>query len=92
MSHDEAGKIVGHGNMETQMSQTYVNIQKLLSQYGATMNNIVDEILFVTDMDGAFSAATKCRKEIFSGTPVVASTIVEIQQEHMIKCVQYIHG
>ena len=44
------------------------------------MNNIVDEILFVTDMDGAFSAATKCRKEIFSGTPVVASTIVEIQR------------
>jgi hypothetical protein len=44
------------------------------------MNNIVDEILFVTDMDAAFSAATKCREEVFSGSPVVASTIVQIQR------------
>jgi enamine deaminase RidA (YjgF/YER057c/UK114 family) len=49
-------------------------------QCGATMNNIVDEILFVTDMDAAFSAAVKCREEVFSGTPVVASTIVQIQR------------
>jgi enamine deaminase RidA (YjgF/YER057c/UK114 family) len=80
VSHNEAGKIVGHRNMETQMRQAYTNIQKLLSQYGATMNNIVDEILFVTDMDAAFSAATKCREEVFSGSPVVASTIVQIQR------------
>ncbi len=80
VSHDETGKIVGHGNMEAQMRQAYTNIQKVLSQYGATMNNIVDEILFVTDMDAAFSAASNCRKEVFSGTPVVASTIVQIQR------------
>jgi 2-iminobutanoate/2-iminopropanoate deaminase len=70
VGHDEAGRIVGHGNMETQMRQAYTNIQKLLSQYGATMNNIVDEILFVTGMDAAFSAgmdaATKCRQEIYT--------------------------
>lgn len=80
VSHDETGKIVGRGNMETQMRQVYTNIQKILTQYGATMNNIVDEILFVTDMDAAFSAAVKCRKDVFSGTPVVASTIVQIQR------------
>jgi 2-iminobutanoate/2-iminopropanoate deaminase len=44
------------------------------------MDNIVDEILFVTDMDAAFSAAVKCRKDVFSGIPVVASTIVQIQR------------
>jgi hypothetical protein len=42
--------------------------------------NIVDETLFVTDMDAAFAAAVKCRKEIFSGTSVIASTIVQIQR------------
>jgi 2-iminobutanoate/2-iminopropanoate deaminase len=31
-------------------------------------------------MDAAFAAAVKCRPEIFSGTPVVASTIVQIQR------------
>jgi 2-iminobutanoate/2-iminopropanoate deaminase len=80
VSHDDRGNIVGLGDMEAQMRQAYVNIQKLLAQYGATMENIVDEILFVTDMNTAFAAAVKCRQDIFSGTPVVASTIVQIQR------------
>ena len=80
VSHDEDGNIVGPRDMETQMRQTYANIQKVLAQYGATMDNIVDELLFVTDMDSAFAAAVKCRREVFSTTPVVASTIVQIQR------------
>ena len=80
VSHDDGGNIVGHRDMESQMRQAYTNIQKVLAQYGATMDNIVDEILFVTDMDSAFAAAVKCRKEVFSSTPVLASTIVQIQR------------
>ena len=80
VSHDDAGNIVGQRDMGAQMRQAYANIQKLLLQYGATMENIVDEILFVTDMDAAFAAAVKCRQEIFSGNPIVASTIVQIQR------------
>jgi hypothetical protein len=60
------------------MHQAYSNIRKLLAQYGVTIESIVDEILFVTNMDAAFAAAVKCRQDIFSGT-VVASTIVQIQ-------------
>ena len=80
VSHDETGKIVGRGDMEAQMRQAYTNIQKVLAQHGATINNIVVETLFVTDMDAAFSAAVKCRENVFSGIPVVASTIVQIQR------------
>jgi 2-iminobutanoate/2-iminopropanoate deaminase len=80
VSHDDKGNIVGRGNMEAQMSQAYSNVQKVLTQYGATMDNIVDEILFVTDMDSAFAAAGKCRDKAFSGTPNVSSTIVQIQR------------
>jgi 2-iminobutanoate/2-iminopropanoate deaminase len=80
VSHDDTGKIVGHGDMEAQMRAAYSNIKKLLSQYGATIENIVDEILFVTDMNQAFAAAVKCRQDIFYGHPAVASTIVQIQQ------------
>ena len=76
MSHDDDGNIVGREEMEAQMRQAYSNIKKLLAHYGATMENIIDEILFVTDMDAAFAAAVKCRQEIFSGNPVVASTIL----------------
>jgi 2-iminobutanoate/2-iminopropanoate deaminase len=80
VSHDDRGNIVGLGDMEAQMRQAYANIQKVLAQYDATMENIVDETLFVTDMNTAFAAAVKCRQDIFSGTPVVASTIVQIQR------------
>ena len=80
VSHDDRGNIIGLRDMEVQMRQAYTNIQKVLAQYGATMDNVVDEVLFVTDMDTAFAAAVKCRREVFSGTPVVASTIVQIQR------------
>jgi enamine deaminase RidA (YjgF/YER057c/UK114 family) len=80
VSHDDRGNIVGLRDMEAQMRQAYTNIQKLLAQYGATIDNVVDEVLFVTDIDAAFAAAVKCRPEIFSGTPVVTSTIVQIQR------------
>jgi enamine deaminase RidA (YjgF/YER057c/UK114 family) len=80
VSHDDKGNIVGNGDMEVQMRQAYANIQNVLAQYGVTMENMVDEILFVTDMDAAFAAAVKCRQDVFSGTPVIASTIVQIQR------------
>jgi 2-iminobutanoate/2-iminopropanoate deaminase len=80
VSHDDKGNIVGRGDMEVQMRQAYANIKKVLAQYGATMDNIVDELLFVTDMDAAFAARAKCKQEVFSGNPGLASTIVQIQR------------
>jgi enamine deaminase RidA (YjgF/YER057c/UK114 family) len=89
LSHDDQGNIVGpaplddsgrirdHSNMETQMRQTYANAKKILSQFGATLENVVEEVLFVTDMETAFAAAGPVRKEAYaSKTPAVASTIV----------------
>ena len=79
VSHDDKGKIVG-SDMESQMRLSYINVKKVLASYGASMENIVDETLFVTDMETAFAAAIKCRHEVFSGKPIVASTIVQIQR------------
>jgi 2-iminobutanoate/2-iminopropanoate deaminase len=80
VSHDDKGKIVGRGDMEAQMRAAYSNIEKVLLHYGAKMENVVEETLFVTDMDEAFAAAATCRRDVFSGKPVVASTIVQIQR------------
>ena len=81
VSHDDKGNIVGRGDMETQMRQAYENIKKVLAQDGATMDNVVDEVLFVTDMDAAFAARVKCKQEVFSSNnPVLTSTIVQIQR------------
>src|SRR5499427_5358902 len=73
---DDSGRIRGYSNMETQMRQTYVNAKKILSQFGATLENVVEEVLYVTDMETAFAAAGPVRKEAYGKTPAVASTIV----------------
>jgi 2-iminobutanoate/2-iminopropanoate deaminase len=80
VSHDDKGNIVGLGDMEAQMRQAWANVDKVLAQYGATIDNVVDEVIFVTDMEAAFAAAVKIRPEVFRGCPLVASTIVQIQR------------
>ena len=73
---DATGKIADHGNMGAQMAQSYANIKKVLANFGATMDSIVEEVVYVTDMDAAFAVAGPVRKEAFGGRPVVASTIL----------------
>ncbi len=80
VSHDDQGNVLGEGDMEVQMRAAYANVAKVLAQNGATMENVVDEIIFVTDMDAAFSARVKMKQEVFSGSPVLASTIVQIER------------
>ena len=73
---DDQGNMI-YSDMETQMRQTYANAKKILSQFGATLENVVEEVLYVTDMETAFAAAGPVRKEAYaSKTPAVASTII----------------
>ena len=88
LSHDEAGNMVApapldatgaiadHANMGPQMAQSYANIAKVLAGYGLTMDNVVEEVVYVTDMDAAFAVAGEVRRRAYGGTPVVASTIL----------------
>ncbi len=80
VSHDDEGNVLGEGDMEVQMRAAYHNVEKVLAQYGASMENVIDEILFVTDMDAAFGARVKMKQEVLSGSPVLASTVVQIQR------------
>jgi len=76
-SLDERGRILSHANMEVQMRQTYANAKRLLGLYGATLDDVVEEVIYVTDMDTAFAAAGPVRKEAYgSERPDVASTIL----------------
>ncbi len=80
VSHDDDGNVLGEGDMEVQMRAAYANVGKVLAQYGATMENVVDEMVFVTDMDAAFGARVKMKDEVFAGSPMLASTIVQIER------------
>ena len=74
---DDSGRIREHSNMETQMRQAYANAKKILHQFGATLDNVVEEVLYVTDMDKAFAVAARVRQEAYgSKKPAVASTIL----------------
>lgn len=74
---DEDGNILDHSNMGIQMRQTYKNADKILSLYGATLDNVVEEVLYVTEMDEAFAVAARVRKEAYgSEKPEVSSTIL----------------
>jgi enamine deaminase RidA (YjgF/YER057c/UK114 family) len=74
---DDMKRILDHSNMEAQMRQTYRNAQKILGEFGATLADVVEEVIYVTDMDAAFGAAGRVRKEAYaSKKPAVASTIL----------------
>jgi enamine deaminase RidA (YjgF/YER057c/UK114 family) len=61
-SLDESGKPAEFSMMEQQMRATYANAVKLLARLGATLDNVVEETLYVLDVDAAFAAAGKVRK------------------------------
>lgn len=89
LSHDGDGKLIApaaldaegrpldFSQMEEQIRQTYVNAKKLLSEYGATLDDVVEETLYVLDVPSAFAAGSKVRKEMYgTETPAVASNLI----------------
>jgi enamine deaminase RidA (YjgF/YER057c/UK114 family) len=59
---DGAGKPVDFSNTEAQVRQTYLNAIELLAKFGATIDDVVEETLYVLDVDAAFAAASKVAK------------------------------
>lgn len=79
-SVDEKGALIGKGNMETQLRQAYANIAKVLQQFSLTMNDVLEETMYVTDMQAVLHAGPKVRREVYSEHPAVASTLVQVQR------------
>lgn len=80
VDHDANGKTLFPGDMHAQMRQAYINVKKVLAHFGATMDAIVDEILFVVDMDSAMKARGALKDEVFGDAVLPAATIVQIQR------------
>lgn len=76
---DEHGKPVDFSTMEAQMRQTYLNAISLLAEFGATLDDVVEETLYVLDVDAAFAAAGKVRKELYGRPqPRCASNLIGV--------------
>lgn len=80
MSLDEKGLVVGKGSMDVQMRQAYANVAKVLQQFNLTMNDVLEETLYVTDIPPALTVGPKIRREVYGGPPTVASTLLQVQR------------
>jgi enamine deaminase RidA (YjgF/YER057c/UK114 family) len=74
---DESGKVLDSSNMALQMQTAYENARRLLAKFGASLDNVVEEVIYVTDFEAAFAVAGKVRKAAYgTDRPVCASTIL----------------
>lgn len=68
-------------DLPAQIELAYTNIQRVLAQFGATLENIVDETLFVTDMQELLSQAEAIyakRQHAYGKPPEVCQTVVQV--------------
>ena len=80
-SLNSAGKPSDYTQMEEQMRQTYRNAVELLAEFGATLDDVVEETLYVLDVDAAFAAAGKVRKEMYGcEQPQCASNLIGVSR------------
>lgn len=78
---DEHGRPVDFSAMEDQMRQTYVNAQALLKEFGASLDDVVEETLFVLDVPSAFAASDKVRKVVYGNpVPQCASNLIGVSR------------
>lgn len=74
---DSAGRVIDSSNMALQMQTTYENARRLLANYGATLDDVVEEVIYVADFKAAFAVAGKVRKAAYgTDRPQCTSTIV----------------
>jgi len=78
LSLDEAFAVVGAGDMAAQLVQVYGRIRTTLAAHGATLNDVLKETVYVTDMD-ALLAAHDVRVHAY-GKHTPACTVVEISR------------
>lgn len=76
VSHDAEGNLVGKDDMHAQMKQAYANAEKLLEELGASFADVIDETVYATDVDAAYSAHARLKIEIYGEPVAVASSLI----------------
>ena len=97
LGYDVEGKVPE--SIREQMGNCYKNIQDVLNEFGASLENIIDETWFVTDVnecmknvDEIFAAREKIygRKPEVSQTLVGTTALVSPDYKIEIKCIAYL--
>ena len=86
-------------DIKDQMINCYTNIKNVLSEFGATLDNVIDETWFVTDVNECMENVSDIfdeRENIYGCKPEVSQTLVGIsalvqpQYKLEIKVIAYI--
>ena len=64
VSMNDSGMIVAPGNMEQQMKNCYIDLEKILQHYGYTLDDVVAENIYTTNM-AEFIKASGFRNSIY---------------------------
>ena len=87
------------GDIKDQRINCYRNIKNVLSEFGATLDNVIDETWFVTDVDECMENVSDIfdeRESIYGCKPEVSQTLIGIsalvqpQYKLEIKVIAYI--
>tara|TARA_R110001592_G_scaffold130225_3_gene343352 strand:- start:9720 stop:10109 length:390 start_codon:yes stop_codon:yes gene_type:complete len=82
-----------------QTKLAYINIQQVLAEFGATLDNVVDETFFVTDMKELMENAETvfgARAEAYGAIPEVSQTLIQVSALVLpklkleIKCIAHV--
>lgn len=86
-------------DINEQATLAYKNIKDVLAEFGATMDNIVDETVFITDMKELMSnvgGVYGARAKAYGGLPEVSQTVVQVvalvrpELKIEIKCIAHL--
>ena len=81
VSVNNDGDVVGSGDIGLQLRQAYSNVRDVLGQFSASMDSIVDEMWFVTDIKNVMEniePLLAIREEVFGGPPEVTQTLAQV--------------
>ncbi|CAL9613885.1 hypothetical protein SUDANB121_05711 [Nocardiopsis dassonvillei] len=71
------GRVTDFGGTAAQMRQCYANAARLLERFGASLDDVVDEVIYVVDAAEGDAVAGEVRKEAYGRPdPQVASTMI----------------
>jgi 2-iminobutanoate/2-iminopropanoate deaminase len=79
---DDTGRAVCEGDLHGQCRQAYGHVRQALEHFGATMADIVDELVFVTDIGTAMREMDelwRVREEAYGCEPAAAQAVVEVR-------------
>lgn len=99
VSVDSTGNFVGINDLAAQVEQAYKNIRDVLARLDASLDNVVDETWFVTDMElvmANFKQVYTVREQAFGVIPDTTQTLVQVGALAMpelmveIKCIAHL--